>query len=131
MSNGSIADVTVNSSSSFKYKSNLLKGLTSRNIAANTNLYIVEAHTLFSNAQVFVPIKYISIFFRSLEMSIISCKLHLEWNWNKNHIMSSVAGASTFQITNTILYVLIVTLSTKNNVTLRKQLYEGFKRSIY
>ena len=45
--------------------------------------------------------------------------------------MSSVAGASTFQITNTILYVPIVTLSTKNNVTLRKQLYEGFKRSIY
>ena len=78
MSNGSIADVTVNSSSSFKYKSNLLKGLTSRNIAANTNLDIVEAHTLFSNGQVFVPIKYISIFFRSLEMSIISCKLHLE-----------------------------------------------------
>ena len=45
--------------------------------------------------------------------------------------MSSVAGASTFQITSTKLYVPIVTLSTKDNVSLTKQLNEGFKRSVY
>ena len=39
---------------------------------------------------------------------------------------------TTFQITSTRLYVPVVTLSTKDNVTnLTKQLDEGFKRSIY
>ena len=38
---------------------------------------------------------------------------------------------TTFQITNTKLYALIVTLSTEDNVKLTKRLNEGFKRSIY
>ena len=38
---------------------------------------------------------------------------------------------TTFQITSTKLYVPIVTLSTKDNVNLTKQLTEGFKRSVY
>ena len=40
-------------------------------------------------------------------------------------------GETTFQITSTKLYVLVVTLSTKNNVNLTKQLNQGSKRSIY
>ena len=39
--------------------------------------------------------------------------------------MSSAAGVTTFQITSTKLYVPIVTLSTKDNVNLTKQLNEG------
>ena len=38
---------------------------------------------------------------------------------------------TTFQITSTTLYVPVVTLSTKDNVNLAKQLNEGFKRSVY
>ena len=45
--------------------------------------------------------------------------------------MSSVAGATTFKITSTKLYVTIVTLSTKDNVSLAKPLNKGFKRSVY
>ena len=41
--------------------------------------------------------------------------------------MSNIAGAETFKITNTELYSPIVTLSTKENVNLTKQLNEGFK----
>ena len=37
----------------------------------------------------------------------------------------------TFKTTSTKLYVPIVTLSTKDNVNLTKQLNEGFKRSVY
>ena len=37
----------------------------------------------------------------------------------------------TFRITGTKLYVPTVTLSTKDNVNLTKQLNEGFKRSVY
>ena len=38
---------------------------------------------------------------------------------------------ATFKITSTKLYVRNVTLSTKDNVNLKKQLNEGFKRSVY
>ena len=45
--------------------------------------------------------------------------------------MSTITGVTTFQITSTKLYVPIVTLSTKDNVNLTKQLNEGFKISAY
>ena len=38
---------------------------------------------------------------------------------------------TTFQITSTKLYVLVVTLLTKDNVNLTKQVNEGFQRSVY
>ena len=121
MNNGNIADVTTNDSSSFKYKSNLLKGLTSKEVAANTDPNIAAAHRLFINAKIAVPVKYISPFIRTLEMPLVNCKIHFELNWTKNSIMSTVAGASAFQITSPKLYVPIVTLSTKDNVNLAKQ----------
>ena len=72
-------------------------------------------------------------------MPLINCKIHLELNWTKNCVMygDNVYDANdnnndtTFQITNTKLYALIVTLSTEDNVKLTKRLNEGFKRSIY
>ena len=45
--------------------------------------------------------------------------------------MSSVAGETTFKITNTKLYIPIATLSTKDNVNLTKQLNKGFERPVY
>ena len=85
-----------------------------------------------------MPLKYLSNFFRSLEMPLINCKIHLELNWNNNCVMygdNDDAGGNnrktTFKITNTKLYVPVVTLSTKDNVNLTKQLNEGFKRSVY
>ena len=45
--------------------------------------------------------------------------------------MSNIAGDTTFEITHAKLYVPIVTLSTKDNVNLAKQLNKGFKRSVY
>ena len=45
--------------------------------------------------------------------------------------MSSVGTAATFAITDTKLYVPIVTLKTEDNAKLSKLLNEGFKRSIY
>ena len=38
---------------------------------------------------------------------------------------------ATFKLTNTKLYVPIVTLSTEDNVTLTRQLNEGYERSFY
>ena len=62
---------------------------------------------------------------------MINCKIHLDLNWIKNCAMSNIAGDTTFKITNTKLYVPIVTLSTEDNVKLTKKLNEGFKRPVY
>ena len=63
-------------------------------------------------------------------MPLINCKIHLELNWTKDCVMSTIAD-TTFKITNTKLYVPIVTLSSKDNVKLVKLLEEGFKRPVY
>ena len=67
--------------------------------------------------------KYLSNICRSLEMPLIDCKIYLELNWRKDCVMSTIAD-TTFKITNTTLYVPIVTLSSKDNVNLVKLLEE-------
>ena len=118
MNNGNPANVTTDDSSSFKYKSSFFKPLT----AADNGV--------FKDVKTAVPLKYLSNFWRSLEMPLINCKIHLELNWSKDCVMSTIAD-TTFKITNTKLYVPIVTLSSKDNVKLVKLLEEGFKRSAY
>ena len=54
-------------------------------------------------------------------MPLINCKIHLELSWSKDCVMSTIAD-TTFKITNTKLYVPIVTLSSKYNVKLVKLL---------
>ena len=114
---GNIADVTADNSTSFKYKSGLLNNAVVRN-----NNAVIE------NAKIAVPLKYISNFFRLLEMPLINCKFHLELNWTPDCVMCNIAGDTKFQITNTKLYVPIVTLSFKDNTELVKK---GFKRLIH
>ena len=62
-----------------------------------------------------VPLKYLSYFWKSLEMPLINCKIHLELNLDKDCVMSTIAD-TTFKITNTKLYVPIITLSSKRPV---------------
>ena len=63
-------------------------------------------------------------------MPLINCKIHLELNWSKDCVMSTIANTE-FKITNTKLYLPIITLSSKDNVKLVKLLEEGFKRPFY
>ena len=55
---------------------------------------------VFKNVKIAVPLKYLSNFWRSLEIPLVNCKIHLELNWTKNCVMSSIAD-TTFKITNT------------------------------
>ena len=61
----------------------------------------------------------------------INCKVKLSLKWYKNCILSSEDGNSVFTITDTKLYIPIVTLKTEDNTKLSKLLSEGFKRPIY
>ena len=61
------------------------------------------------------PLKYLSSFWRTLEMSSIICQIKFDLNWSKNQ-------ATTFSITDTKLYVPVVTLSTQDNAKVLEQL---------
>ena len=100
-----------NNSSSFKYKSSFI---TNRN-----------------GVKIAVPLKYLSNFWRSLEMPLINCKVELSLKWYENCILSSAGTAATFAITDTKLYVPVVTLKVEDNAKLSKLLSEGFKRTVY
>ena len=116
------ADLTDTNSDSFKYKAALVGK--PANAVNNTNCFV-------QNAKIVVPLKYLSNFWRSLEIPLINCKIHLELNWIEDCILSSAGDSAKFKITDSKLHVSIVTLSTKDNVKLTKQLSNGFKRSTF
>ena len=80
-----------------------------------------------------VPLKYLSNFWRTLEMPLINCELELILDWSASCVIiyTNVANqVPIFTITETNLNVLVVTLSTNDNSKLLPQLKNGFKRTI-
>ena len=80
-----------------------------------------------------VPLKYLSNFWRTLEMPLINCEIELILDWSANCVIISTNNANqvpTFTITETNLYVPVVTLSAQDNSKLLLQLKNGFKRTI-
>ena len=87
-----VADLTVNNSDSFKYKIKLLGNVTE--VAGNA------AGVRRLNVKIVVPLKYLSNFFRSLEMPLINCKIKLDLTWKKNVY---------YQLVVVMLYLLLMT----------------------
>ena len=116
-----VADLTANNSNSLKYKIKLLGNVTE--VAGNA------AGVRRLNVKVVVPLKYLSNFFRSLEMPLINCKLNL--TWKKECVLSAGAGEAVFIINDTKFYVPVVTLSKEDNKDFIEQQNKGFPRSIY
>ena len=83
-----------------------------------------------TGVKIAVPLKYLSNFWRSLEMPLINCKVELSLHFNERCLLTA-ATTATFRITDAKLYVPFVTLSIEDNSKLTKLLNEGFKRPIY
>ena len=80
-----------------------------------------------------VPLKYLSNFWRTLEMPLINREVELILTWSENCVIISTDVANqnpTFTITETTHHVPVVTLSTQDNSKLLPQLKSGFKRTI-
>ena len=70
---------------------------------------------------------------RSLELPLINCEFNLILTWPANCVIVSTNVANhnaTFAVTDTKLYVPVVTLSSQDNEDLLPQLKSGFKRAI-
>ena len=77
-----------------------------------------------------VPLRYLSNFWRTLEMPLISCEINLILTWSSTSVITNSTSAETFAITDTKPYVPAITLSTKDNAKLLEQLKSSFKRTI-
>ena len=82
------------------------------------------------DVEIMVPLKYLSNFWRTLEMPLINCEVNLILTWSSTCVITNSTGAGTFEITNMKLYVPVVTLSIQENTKLFQQLGSGFKRAI-
>ena len=82
------------------------------------------------DVEIMVPLKYLSNLWRTLEMPLINCEVNLILTWSSNCVITNSNGVGTFEITDTKLYVPVVTLSTQENTKLLQQLKPSFKRVI-
>ena len=120
-------NLATDTSSSFKYKVNLL---------GNPNIVRNVAR---KNVKIVIPLKYLSNLFRSLEIPLINCKIKLNLTWKKECVLSTdndvaapnLGNNPVFIINDTKLYIPVVTLSKEDNKDFIEQQNKGFQRSIY
>ena len=85
------------------------------------------------DVEIMVPLKYLSNFWRTLEMPLTNCEVNLILTWSSSCVLVATAiqnQNATFAITDTKLYLPVVTLSTQENTKFLQQLKSGFKRII-
>ena len=73
-------DLSINNSQPFKYKAALL---------GKTADAVNNTDSSVKDAKIVVSLKYLSNFWRSLEMLLINCKVYVELNWIEECILSS------------------------------------------
>ena len=114
-----IPNSTADNSSSFKYKFSLIGNIPQLEVAAD----VARVGRL--------NVKYLSNFFRSLEMPLTNCKIKLNLTWKKEFALPTADGEAVFMINDTKMYVPVVTLSKEDNKDFIEQQNKEFQRSIY
>ena len=107
----------------------------------------LEGNNTEKEVEIVVPLKYLSNFWGALDMPLINCEINLILIWSENCVLTSRAtrevvpaqaenpavtrvNNATFKITDTKLYVPVVTFSTKDDNNFLEQLKSGFKKTI-
>ena len=86
------------------------------------------------NVEIMIQLKHLSNFWRTSAMPLINCEINLVLTWSTNCVIVSTNVANqnaTFEITETKLYVPVVTLSTQDNSELLQQLKKVISRNKY
>ena len=143
----------ITNSASFKYKTSITGKTSNANQedGENTEQGNTKAK---KNLEIVFPLKHLSNFWRSLGMPLINCEVSLILTWSENCVLIDITTQTvrnakpnadppveareridaptntTFKITDTKLYLPVITLSTENDKKLLEQLRTGFKRTI-
>ena len=98
--------------------------------------------------EVVVPLKYLSNFWRFLDLPFINCEIGLDLRWTKNCVISEISRifrafgdppeqevaiattGATFQINKVKLYVPVATLLINDNIKVLENIKQEFKRTI-
>ena len=100
-----------------------------------------------NDGKIVIPLKHLSNFWRNLNVLLINCEVEIILTWSKNCVLLNKLPRDAnyadpivyeidnpknaiFQITDTKLYVPVVTLSKENDIKLLEKLKSGFKRTI-
>ena len=101
-----------------------------------------------NDVKIVIPLNHLSNFWKNLNVTLINCEVELMLTWFKNCVLVDKLTRdadydenpivlkidnpkkATFQITDTKLYVPVVTLSKENDIKLLEKLKSGFKRTI-
>ena len=124
----------ITNSELFKYKSSITGKTSNANQENGENTK--QGNTkIKKNLEIVVPLKYLSNFWRTLDMPLINCEVSLTLIWSENCVLTDVTTQSArnsqgdnlarpaihaptnaiFKITDTKLYVPVVTLSTEDD----------------
>ena len=103
-------------------------------VAGNANY---DADKVGKNeTEVVIPLKYLSNFWRTLNIPLINCEVELILNWSKNCVLTDMTAANNaptgleFQTTDTRLYIPVVSWSKENDKKLLEQIISGIKRTV-
>ena len=134
------ANMNVVNSEAFKYKNKIIGNTYNVNAAADG--YDVNKSGT-QEVELAIPLKYLSNFWRALNIPLISYEVLLELKWDKNCVITSlkqrdIGGSNrdnaptgaTLAINDCKLYVAAVTLSKHDEIKLLTNLKSGFKREI-
>ena len=133
---GAVRDInySIKDSEPFSYKTYITGGL--------------ECNNTEKEVEIAVPLKYLSNFWRTLDIPLINCKINLILTWSESCVITSKATRdtdpdanpavaeinnptdATFEIKDTQWCVPVVTLSIEDDYKLLEQLKVGFKRTL-
>ena len=139
----------ITNSESFSYKTSVTGKASNANQENGENTERENTKTK-KNLKMVVPLQHLSNFWRTLEMPLINCEVFLTSTWSENCVLTDITRQAvrdahgdnparpainaptnaTFQITDTKLYVPVVTLSTEYDKRLSEELRTGFKITI-
>ena len=126
---------SIKDSKSFDYKTSITEKL--------------EGINTKKDAEIVVPLKHLSNFWRTLDIVFVNCEINLVLTWSEQCVLTNKATKgtvpaqagnpaaaavnnptnATFQITDAKLYVSVVTLSTEDDNNFLEQLKSGFNRN--
>ena len=130
------------------YRDELSNPLSSNSESFKYKTYIVgktpENNDSLTNVKLVISLKYLSNFWKSLNIPLINCEVELILTWSKNCVLVDMTERDAegdnpaivaptgleFKITDTKLYVPVVSLSKENDIKLLEQLKSRFKRTI-
>ena len=135
------------------YKINSNKTITSKSFEYKTKIGKAIDDNNSLNAEVVVPLKYLSNFWTFFGLSLINCEIELDLSWSKECVISEISittampgnpdatlpvpsvtaiqtTGATFQINNAKHYAPVVTLSINDNLNFLENIKQGFKRTI-